>query len=158
AEERNAGLAQLVVPALKNRGDRRAVEIVFGKAGDRERRERPGAHRVHVTHRVGRGNLAVDVRVVDDRGEEVNGLYERRSPLPLVHTRIVRGPEVDEDPVVSVEGNGAQHLSELARGEFARSTGAGDHLGQSFRHNRSLSPRVLVALRPAECWSRWAPV
>jgi hypothetical protein len=30
--------------------------------------------------------------------------------------------------------DGAQHLSELAGGEFARSTGAGDHLRQTLGH------------------------
>ena len=47
-----------------------------------------------------------------------------------VHTRIVRGPEVDQDTVVGGRGNVTQHLSELASGEFARSTCAADHFGQ----------------------------
>src|SRR5207247_719208 len=33
-----------------------------------------------------------------------------------------------------LRGYGAQHLSELASGEFARSTGAGDHLRQTLGH------------------------
>ena len=81
--------------------------------------------------RVGGGDLAVDVRVVDDRREEIDGLHERRSALPPIHTRIVRGPEVDQDTVVGLRGDVTQHLSELACGEFARSTGAGDHLRQT---------------------------
>ena len=72
--------------------------------------------------------------VVDDWREEIDRLHQRRSALPPVHTRIVRGPEVDKDPVVSGCRYGAQHLSELARGEFARSTGAGDHLRQTLGH------------------------
>jgi hypothetical protein len=33
-----------------------------------------------------------------------------------------------------LRGDGTQHLSELASGEFARSTGAGDHLRQTLGH------------------------
>ena len=101
------------------------------KPGNRERRQRTAAHRVHVAQRIRRRDLAVGEGVVDDRREEVDGLNERRTALPPVHTRIVRGPEVDEDTVVSRDRDGAQHLSELACGEFARSTGAGDHVRQT---------------------------
>ena len=38
---------------------------------------------------------------------------------------------------------GAQHLSELARGEFARSTGAGDHLRETLGHD-SFRVRVMA--------------
>ena len=89
------------------------------------------AHRIDVAQRIRGRDLAVDVRVVDDRREEVDSLHQRRPAIPPVHTRIVRGPEVDEDTVVLRDRNGTQHLSELACGEFARSTGAGDHLRQS---------------------------
>jgi hypothetical protein len=74
------------------------------------------------------------VRVVDDRREEVDRLDERVRVVPPVHTGIVRGPEVHEDPVVLRHGNSAQDLSELASGEFARSTRAGDHFGQALGH------------------------
>ena len=60
-----------------------------------QRGQRPAAHRVDVADGVGGGDLAVDVRVVDDRREEIDGLHERRPALPPVYTRIVRGPEVD---------------------------------------------------------------
>ncbi len=58
AEQRDAGLAQHVEAAAKIAYDvsRRAV---LGKRGDRQRRERPAAHRVDVAHRVGRGDLPV---------------------------------------------------------------------------------------------------
>jgi hypothetical protein len=58
-------------------------------------------------------------------------LDERRPRIPSVHTRIVRSPEVDEDTVIRGDRDGAQDLSELAGGEFARSTGAGNHMRQS---------------------------
>ena len=52
-------------------------EILGGKRGDRERRDRSSAHRVHVTHGIGRGNPAIRERVVDDGREEVDGLHQR---------------------------------------------------------------------------------
>ena len=131
AEQRDAGAVQLLEPALENSGDDVALDAFLRKPGNRERRQRPAAHRVDVAQRVRSRDLAVDERVVHDRREEVDGLNERRPAIPPVHTRIVRGPEVDEDTVVRRDRNGAQHLSELAGGEFARSTSAGDHVRQS---------------------------
>jgi hypothetical protein len=39
-------------------------------------------------------------------------------------------PEIDEDSRISLRRKVAQDLSELACGEFARSTRAADHFGQ----------------------------
>jgi hypothetical protein len=50
--------------------------------------------------------------------------------------------EVDEDARISLQRDVAQDLGELAGGELAGSTRAGDHLGQAFlseqRHDVSL--------------------
>src|SRR5439155_20299886 len=93
-------------------------------------------------------DLAVTVRFTDDGWEEVDRLNQRRSALPSVHTRIVRGPEVDQNSVVSLGGDGAQHLSELACGEFARSTGAGDHLCETFHHSLLCGGALRSARQP----------
>ena len=68
--------------------------------------------------------------IVDDRREEVDGLHQRAVVVEPVHTGIVRGPIVDQDPVVVLHGQIAQHLGELTSGELARSTGAGGVVGQ----------------------------
>ena len=154
AKQRDARFAQLVESAAKDFADGPGLEALFRERGDRERGQRPAAHRVDVADGVGRGDLAVDVRVVDDRREEVDGLHERRSALPREHTRIVRGPEVDEDAVVGRGWDSAQHLSELACGEFARSTGAGDHLGQTLVHRHFLTLRA----GPHIFHCAWAPL
>ena len=130
AEQRDAGFAQLVEAAAEDRGDGFGIEIVFGKRRDRQRRERTAAHRIHVAQRIGRGDLAVEIRVVHDRREEIDRLHQRRSTLPRVHTGIVRSPVVNQDAWVGLDWYSAQHLSELAGCEFARSTSAADHLGQ----------------------------
>ena len=139
AEEHDTRLAQFVESAKEDRANRVAVEPVFRKACDGQRGQRASAHRVDVADGIGRGNLAVHVRIVHDRREEIDRLHDRGSALPPVHTRIVRSPEIDQDPIVSGCRDGAQHLSELASGEFARSTGAGDHLRQTLGHVSFLS-------------------
>ena len=148
AEERDAGFAQLVEPALKDGGDRVVVEALFRKARDRERRDRPSAHRVDVAHRIRRGDLSVDIRVVDDRREEVHRLHQRRSTLPRVHTGIVCSPEVDQDARISLRWEVAQDLSELAGSEFARSTRAADHLGQPLPFEHGHEVIVSLQVRP----------
>ena len=130
AKQRDAGFAQLVEAAAKDLRDVVGVQAVLRKRRNRQRGERAAAHRIDVAQRVRRGDLSIDIRVVDDRREEVHRLHQRRTTLPRVHTGIVRSPVVDEDAWVSLGWYAAQDLSELARGEFARSTGAADHLGQ----------------------------
>src|SRR5262245_17255138 len=128
AKEYYPCFSELVKAAPEDRSNRVSLESVLGKAGDRQRSQRPPTHRIDVAERVRRGNLTVNVRIIDNWREEVDRLHERRPTLPSEHTRIVRCPIVDQDPVVRFSGNDAQHLSELARGEFAHSTSAGDHL------------------------------
>ena len=134
AEQRHSGLAQLVEAAAKNRGDGPRLESILRKCRDRKRRERTSAHRIDVADRVRGGDLAVGVRVVHDRREKIDRLHQRRSAFPREHTRIVRRPEVDKDTGIKRRRDVTQHLSELASGEFARSTGAGRHLSQTLRH------------------------
>src|SRR5258705_7695639 len=134
AEQRDPRLAEFVEAAAENGADRFRFEAFFRKCCDRQRRQRPAAHRIDVADGIGGGDLAVAVWVVDNRREKIDGLDERRAALPPVHTRIVRGPEVDQDTVVGGRGNVTQHLSELACGEFARSTSAGNHLRQTHGH------------------------
>ncbi|MGH9173844.1 MAG: hypothetical protein ACRD1H_05785, partial [Vicinamibacterales bacterium] len=87
---------------------------------------------------------SVGVRVVNDRRKEVDGLHERRTALPQVHTGIVLSPEVDEDSRIVLGRQVAQDLSELARGEFARSTSATDHFGQSALRCKQGHGRIVV--------------
>ena len=116
--------------AAENSRDHVSLEALVRERRNRKRRERAAAHGVDVAQRVGCGDLAVDERVVDDRREEIDRLHDRRAVIPPVHTGIVRIPEVHQNPWVSLRRDVAQHLSELASGEFARSTGAAHHLSE----------------------------
>ncbi len=114
------------------RTDRSAL---LRKRRDRERGERTAAHRIHVAHGVGGGDLSVDERIVDDRREEIDRLDERALAVEPVHTCIVRGPVIDEDPWVVRRVQIAQNLGELASRELTGSTRAGGVVGQSFHVN-----------------------
>jgi hypothetical protein len=94
--------------------------------------------------------LAIGVRVVDDGREEIDRLHERRAARPRVHTRIVRGPEVDQDTVIGRVRDVAQDLGELAGGEFSRSTGASRVIGQPFLHEDSVMASEPASLQAAE--------
>ena len=118
----HAGLAQFVEAAGEDGGDDGGVEVLLRESRDRERGDRPAAHGVDVAQGVGGGNLAIGIRVVDNRREEVHRLDERRPTRPCVHARIVGRAEIKQDPRILLSRYAAQDLGELARGEFARST------------------------------------
>jgi hypothetical protein len=109
------------------------AEAFLREAGDRERGQRARAHRIDVAQRIGGRDLPVDVRVVDDRREEIDGLDERGPTLPGVDAGVVGVAEIDQDARIGFERDVAQDLGELAWGELARSAGAADHLGQPLR-------------------------
>ena len=88
AKQRHAGLRKLLQPAFEDGGQNRSIEVL-GERGDRQRRERTSAHRVYVAQGIGGSDLTVHERIVDDGGEEIDGLYERTRAVEPVHTRIV---------------------------------------------------------------------
>ena len=67
----------------------------FWERYDRKRRNRPSAHGIHITERVGRGNLTEQVRIVDNRREEIHGLHQRQR----------FGDAVDPGVIIGIEAN-----------------------------------------------------
>ena len=61
-----------------------------GKADDVQRGERPPPHRVDVAERVRHGNLAECVRIVHDRGEEIDGLDDRQIVTETIDPCVLR--------------------------------------------------------------------
>ena len=123
AEERDASLAENTDPAGEDAAEHGRIGVSRIRR-NRQGREGPAAHCVDVAQRVGRGDPSVHERVVHDWSEEIDCLHEGPLVIQLVHTRIVRGPIVDQDPVVSMYGQIAQDPGELTSRELARSTGA----------------------------------
>ncbi len=77
---------------------------LLGKRGDRERQERRAAHREDVVQRVRRGDRPEGARVVDERGEEVDGEDDRALVVQPVDRRVVGGIEPDEQ-ILRLRGN-----------------------------------------------------
>ena len=88
AGEDRAGLAHLPVGGAEDRGDR-LLRQLLRELGDREREQRPAAHREDVVQRVGRGDRPEVVRVVDERREEVEREDERGLVVEAVDGRVV---------------------------------------------------------------------
>ena len=131
SEKRTACLPELPCTAAHNGRRPLLWKAHVWEGRDRERGQGATAHRIDVRERVGGSDGAKRLRVVDHRGEEVDGLHERLRLVEAEHTRIVARAVVHEDAAVRVRRQCAQDPSELGGTELARSTGAGDHLGQS---------------------------
>ena len=61
----------------------------FRKAYQRQRSARLATHRVNITQRVGRGDLAKGVRIVHHRSEEVHSLHQRSAGAEQIHSGVV---------------------------------------------------------------------
>ena len=72
------------------------AEPLEREADEVQRGDRPAAHRVDVGQRVGRGDPAEVVRVVDDRREEVDRLHEREVVAQPVDAGVVGRGRADE--------------------------------------------------------------
>ena len=163
AEERAAGVPQGEGAAAHDRRRPLRREVPLGERGDRERGERPSAHRVHVGERVRRGDAAEGLGVVHDRREEVDRLHEGRSLVEEEDAGVVARRVVDEDAGVVRLRQGAQDLGELGGAELARSTRAGDPLGEPpdplalVGHRKGPGPRRGAASGPRRARARRSP-
>jgi hypothetical protein len=80
-------------------------EIGFvGEADQGERGERASAHGVDVAERVGGGDLAEGVRIVDDGRKEVDGLHECLVGRELIHSGVVGSVKADQNVGVVLPG------------------------------------------------------
>ena len=71
-------------------------QLVERHADQRQRHDRPAAHRVDVGDRVGRGDAAEVERIVDDRREEIGGGDQRLLVVQPVDRRVVGGLGADQ--------------------------------------------------------------
>ena len=133
AGEDRARLAHLRVGRGEDRGDR-LLRQILGKLGDREREQRPAAHREDVVQGVRRGDRPEVRRVVDERREEV----EREDERGLVVEPVDRGVVGRREPDQQVLGLGGHEPGEellQARGRvLGRAAAGGDELGELDGH------------------------
>src|SRR5262249_32050465 len=86
---------------------------------------RQAVHGVDVAERVGGGDLAVDVGVIDDGREEIDGLNERNVLRQLEDAGVVVRFGADKQVGITDFRQGAQNLREARGGQFPCSAGAG---------------------------------
>ena len=80
-----------------------------------ERRERTAAHGIDVGQRIGRRDLPVGKRVVDDRREEIRRLHQRAVAVDAIHPGVVSGGRADQEIASYSESvAGAEPASEPA--------------------------------------------
>ena len=103
ADHGASGLDHLREAAGENALEGRDVGFV-GEANERQRSQRLTTHGVDVAERVGGGDLAEDVGIVDDGSEEVDRLDERRLRRELIHAGIVGMIEADQNVRVVLPG------------------------------------------------------
>ena len=134
AGEDAARLADLRGRRLEHRGERRLREVL-GERGDRQREQHPAAHREHVRQRVGRGDLAVRDRVVDERREEVERAEDREVVRDAVRGGVVGRLEAGDERRVAVRARAqpGERIGQQVRPQLRGTAAALGELGQADR-------------------------
>jgi hypothetical protein len=124
ADDERAGFVDLVLAAAKNLSKNFDWEPIDRPADDVQRRHRLTTHRVDVGQRVGRGDLAEAKGIVDDRGEEIDGLNEGQIIGQRKNPGVIEGLETDDEPRIRAPWQAAQGTREVARTQLGGSTRA----------------------------------
>jgi hypothetical protein len=124
ANNGDTGFARDLTAAAENLTEQVLMETVARKADDVQGKERPGAHRIKIRERIGRGDAAEVERIIDDGREKVDGRHECPVSGDPVHGSVVYRTRIDEYGRVSEWNHVAQHLRQLGGAEFTGSTRA----------------------------------
>ena len=81
--------------ALNDFSDDVERQFVYRHADQRQRHDRCAAHGVHVGNRIGRGNPAEVIRVIDNRHEEVRGRDQRLLVIEFINSGVIGGFDAD---------------------------------------------------------------
>ena len=101
------------------------VEIaVGGIRQQRKRGDRLAAHGIDIAQRVGGGDGAKGVRIVDNGREEIDGLHQSELRRQLVHAGIVGGVKPYQHILIRPAGHRCQNLVQQLWTKLARSTGS----------------------------------
>jgi hypothetical protein len=121
----------LVLTAAQDLGEYLDRQRSDGKSDDAERRQRLAAHGVHVGERIRRGNLPELVRVVDDRGKEVDGLDEGQTIGQPKDSRVIEGLSTNENSGIGSRVQRRESAGQVTRTQLGGSTRAAGELSQS---------------------------
>jgi hypothetical protein len=130
ADDNGAGFLDLFDAATQDLDQDGAVEA-GRKADQGEGRQRPCAHGVDVGESVGGGDAAVAARIVDHRGEEIDGLHQRPLAVEAVDPGIGKGDSGGEEVFILEDWKLTQHLRQRPGGQLGGSTAGAGEAGQT---------------------------
>ncbi len=134
ADQKDAGLPHLVQAAPEDLAEDFHVHLPDGKADDVQRGERPPPHGVDVAERVRHGNLAECVRIVHDRGEEIDGLDDGQIRTKAVDPGVFRMLHPHDQVRIGDERQILQRFLQVTRTYLAGSPRPVDRPGQAHLH------------------------
>lgn len=130
--ESTAGFRDLVGSASQNLIDGVEREKIGRHRDDIHRGDGPSTHGVDVGERVGSRDLPEEIGIIDDGGEEIEGLDQGQIRSNPVNGGIVGTGGSDEEIGVLNIGEATQDLREFGLAELGGSPSAGRHFGQAF--------------------------
>ena len=132
AGNRNARLAANRRAAFEHAANHFEGQLGNRHAHQRQRQNRCAAHRVNIRQRIGRGNAAKVIRVIDDGGEKIGGRHQRLGFVQAVNGGVVGGFGADQqlgrDDAL---GRACQNLAQQAGRNFAAASTAVGELGEA---------------------------
>jgi len=131
ASNHGARLMHFVLPTTQNLSQHPQGELSGWKADNIEGSEWLTTHCVDIGERVGGGDLSERIRIVDDRGEEVDCLHEGETFGQHENPRIVEAFATDDEAGIGAQRERGERLREVARTQLGGSTGAARELRQS---------------------------
>src|SRR6185436_2558128 len=123
-DDEGARLVDLVLSSAENVAEDGQRQFPRWKSDDRQRGERLSAHCVDVGQRIRRGDLAEQVRIVDDRREKVDGLHERHVGGQYEDPRVVHRLVPYQQARIGTARQSFECLRQVTRTQLGGSTRA----------------------------------
>ena len=127
ADQAGPGLDHFIVAAAQDLPEDAHIEMFGREHHDIQGGERFAAHGIDIGDRIGRGDLAEPVGIIDRRGDKINGVDHRHLIGELVDRGIVGGLYADQQVLIALEGQSFECVRQIRRTDFRRSaTGSGE--------------------------------
>jgi hypothetical protein len=120
----------LILPATKDLSEHLNRQRAHRKANDAQRGQWFASHRVDIGQCIGGRDLAEQVRVVDNRREEVDRLNECEPIRQQENPRVVEGLSTDKDSGIGSRFERREGAGQVTRTQLGGSTGATRELRQ----------------------------
>ena len=137
AQNHAAGFVDLLRTALQDLFE--VIEIAIrGIRQQRKRGDRLAAHGVDIAQRIGRGDGAERVRIVDNGGEKIDGLHQGELRRQLVHAGIVGRVKPYQHVFIRDARNRGEHPVQNLWTQLRRSTRGFHVRGQLMLRNHTV--------------------